>query len=68
MRAFVCIGTIEERIDAMIRDKRTLSDLTVTSGEHWLADIGDDDLHDLIRLRDEAVRRMTPVERFSAPR
>ena len=55
VRTFVCIGTIEERIDAMIRDKRTLSDLTVTSGEHWLADIGDDELHDLIRLRDEAV-------------
>ncbi|MCP2193695.1 Helicase conserved C-terminal domain-containing protein [Williamsia deligens] len=55
VRTFVCIGTIEERIDAMIRDKRVLSDLTVTSGEHWLADIGDDELHDLIRLRDEAV-------------
>jgi superfamily II DNA or RNA helicase len=55
VRTFVCIGTIEERIDTMIRDKRVLSDLTVTSGEHWLADIGDDELHDLIRLRDEAV-------------
>ncbi|MBT0567247.1 DEAD/DEAH box helicase [Williamsia sp. CHRR-6] len=55
VRTFVCVGTIEERIDAMIRDKRALSDLTVSAGAHWLADIGDDELFELMRLRDEAV-------------
>ncbi|WP_188487831.1 DEAD/DEAH box helicase [Williamsia phyllosphaerae] len=55
VRTFVCVGTIEERIDAMITDKRALSDLTVTAGESWLADIANDDLYDLMRLRDEAV-------------
>ncbi len=55
VRTFVCVGTIEERIDAMIADKRALSDLTVTAGESWLADIDDAQLYDLMRLRDEAV-------------
>ncbi|MGJ0118765.1 DEAD/DEAH box helicase [Williamsia sp. MIQD14] len=55
VRTFVCVGTIEERIDAMITDKRALSDLTVTAGESWLGQIDDDQLFDLMRLRDEAV-------------
>ncbi|MGU3291146.1 DEAD/DEAH box helicase [Williamsia sp. M5A3_1d] len=55
VRTFVCVGTIEERIDAMITDKRALSDLTVTAGESWLGQIDDDQLYDLMRLRDEAV-------------
>ncbi len=44
-------GTIEERIDAMIASKRELSELTVRSGESWIADLGDDELRDLIALR-----------------
>ncbi|GAC66397.1 DEAD/DEAH box helicase [Gordonia soli] len=52
---FVCVGTIEERIDDMIAAKRELSRLTVDAGESWLADLGDEALLDLFRLRDEAV-------------
>jgi len=43
--------TIEERIDAMIASKRELSELTVRSGESWIADMGDDELRDLVALR-----------------
>ena len=55
VRRFVCVGTLEERIDDMIAKKRELSRLTVASGENWISDLGDDELFDLFALRDEAV-------------
>ena len=55
VRKFVCVGTLEERIDELIARKRELSALTVGTGETWLSDLGDDELFDLIALRDEAV-------------
>ncbi|MFC0314231.1 DEAD/DEAH box helicase [Gordonia phosphorivorans] len=55
VRKFVCVGTLEERIDELIAAKRELSSLTVATGESWLADLGDDALLDLLSLRAEAV-------------
>ncbi|MFT4199989.1 DEAD/DEAH box helicase [Gordonia sp. (in: high G+C Gram-positive bacteria)] len=55
VRKFVCVGTLEERIDEMIAAKRELSALTVRTGESWLADLGDAEVFDLLALRDEAV-------------
>jgi SNF2 family DNA or RNA helicase len=55
VRKFVCVGTLEERIDQLIRDKRELSDLTVATGESWLAASDNDELYELMRLADEAV-------------
>lgn len=55
VRKFVCVGTLEERIDEMIASKKELAGLTVSSGEHWLGDVADDELFELFRLRDEAV-------------
>ena len=55
VRKFVCVGTLEERIDEMVTAKRELSQLTVSTGENWLSDLDDDALFDLLALRDEAV-------------
>ena len=55
VRRFVCVGTVEERIDDMIHSKRELSALTVATGESWLGDFGNDELYELFALRDEAV-------------
>ncbi|WP_440713186.1 DEAD/DEAH box helicase [Gordonia sp. FQ] len=55
VRKFVCVGTLEERIDELIAAKRELSSLTVSTGETWLGDLGDDALFDLLALRAEAV-------------
>ncbi|GAB10654.1 putative helicase [Gordonia araii NBRC 100433] len=55
VRKFMCVGTLEERIDEMISAKRELSALTVRAGESWLSELGDDAVYDLLRLRDEAV-------------
>lgn len=43
-------GTMEERIDEMIRDKRELADLTVSSGEKWLGELSNKELKDLVKL------------------
>ena len=53
----VCQGTIEERVDAMINDKRALADVVVgTTGESWLSELSTDELRDLIVLDHSAVR------------
>jgi len=43
-------GTIEEKIDAMIREKRDLAGLTVTTGETWLGNLSNEELKQLVRL------------------
>ncbi|GAB3565555.1 DEAD/DEAH box helicase [Spirosoma luteolum] len=43
-------GTLEEKIDAMIRSKKELADLSVKTGETWLGDLSDDDLKELVSL------------------
>ncbi len=55
VRRFVCAGTLEERIDAVIAAKRELSDMTVQVGEAWLTELNNDELYELVALRDEAV-------------
>ena len=48
---FVTRGTIEERIDRMIADKRQLADdLLDGTGEVNLTELADDELLDLVRL------------------
>jgi SNF2 family DNA or RNA helicase len=43
----ITAGSFEERIDAMLRDKRELVDLTLSSGESWIAKMSDDQLRRL---------------------
>ena len=43
-------GTLEEKIDAMIRSKRELADLSVKTGETWLGDLSDAELKELVSL------------------
>jgi superfamily II DNA or RNA helicase len=47
----VCQGTIEEKVAALIDDKRALADAVVGStGENWLSELSTDELRDLIAL------------------
>ena len=55
VRKFVCGGTLEERIDAMIEEKKALAGKIVGTGESWLADMSVADLRDVIALAPEAV-------------
>lgn len=52
---FVCRGTLEERIDAMIEDKKDLARSIVGAGEGWLADLSDEELVELVSLGRDAV-------------
>ncbi|HUM69994.1 MAG TPA: C-terminal helicase domain-containing protein, partial [Chloroflexota bacterium] len=48
---FVCLGTLEERIDAMISDKKVLANSIIGSGENWLTEMSTNDLRQLVSLR-----------------
>jgi SNF2 family DNA or RNA helicase len=47
---FVCRGTLEERIDRMIEDKKHLARSIVGAGEQWIAGLSDDQLAALVAL------------------
>ncbi|MCU1372283.1 MAG: family helicase [Ilumatobacteraceae bacterium] len=49
----VCEGTIEDRVAALLADKRAIADSVVTSGEGWVSELGDDDLRLLVALGTE---------------
>jgi len=51
----VCSGTIEERIDAMIQNKRDLAERVVGTGEQWLTELSTAELREVISLRREAL-------------
>ena len=48
---FICLGTLEERIDEMIEHKQTLADSVVGSGESWISELSNEELHELVSLR-----------------
>jgi len=55
VRKFVCPGTVEERIDAMITKKKALSGMVVGEGENWLTELSTDTLRDMFALDSGAV-------------
>jgi SNF2 family DNA or RNA helicase len=55
VRKFVCVGTLEERIDAMIEEKKALAERIVGSGESWLTELSVDDLRAVLTLSPDAV-------------
>jgi SNF2 family DNA or RNA helicase len=52
---FVCVGTLEERIDQMIEQKKELAESIVGSGENWLTEMSTAQLRELFALSREAV-------------
>src|SRR5499427_192537 len=55
VRKFVCVGTVEERIDAMIEEKKALAERIVGTGEGWLTELSVAELRKVIELSPEAV-------------
>ncbi|MGI5241344.1 SNF2-related protein [Dactylosporangium sp. CA-139066] len=55
VHTFVCIGTIEERVEHIMAGKRGLAGVAVGSGEGWLTGLSTDDLLELMSLSPEAV-------------
>jgi SNF2 family DNA or RNA helicase len=52
---FVCTGTVEERIDALIESKLALAESIVGAGESWITELSTAELRDLFALRRDAV-------------
>ena len=55
VRKFICGGTLEERIDAMIEAKRALAERIVGSGEGWITEMSTEQLREVIALSTDAV-------------
>lgn len=52
---FVCVGTLEERIDKLLTDKLLLADQVVGAGDDWLTDLSTDQLRQYLSLGRDAV-------------
>jgi len=52
---FLCAGTLEEKIDALIERKRVLAETIVGTGEDWMTKLSTAELRDLFALRPDAV-------------
>ncbi|MDX9754296.1 MAG: DEAD/DEAH box helicase, partial [bacterium] len=52
---FLCIGTLEERIDAMIESKKEIAESVVGTGENWLTELSTEELKALFQLSKDAV-------------
>jgi len=51
----ICLGTLEEKIDAMIESKKGVADKVVGTGEGWLTELSTAELRQVLALRPEAV-------------
>jgi len=52
---FVCIGTLEERIDQMIEQKKELAESIIGAGEAWLTEMSTEQLKEVFTLSRDAV-------------
>lgn len=52
---FICGGTLEDRIDAMIENKTALANEIVVSGEAVLTELSNEELRNVLRLSESAV-------------
>ena len=52
---FVCRGTLEERIDHMIDEKKELARSIIGAGESWITELSNEELAELVALSRDAV-------------
>jgi SNF2 family DNA or RNA helicase len=52
---FICVGTLEEKIDEMIERKKGVAAKVVGAGEAWLTELSNEQLRALVALRQEAI-------------
>lgn len=52
---FVCVGTVEERIDRLLTEKSALAENIVGSGDDWLTSLSTVELREYLTLSDDAV-------------
>lgn len=52
---FICIGTVEEKINEIIENKKQLAEQTVDAGENWLTELDTEQLRNLFLLDRDAI-------------
>jgi len=52
---YICAGTLEEKIDAMIESKKEIAEKVVGTGEGWLTELSTAELKELFTLSKDAV-------------
>ncbi|MBM3333980.1 DEAD/DEAH box helicase, partial [Candidatus Sumerlaeota bacterium] len=52
---FLCLGTLEEKIDEIIERKKDVAERVVGTGEGWLTELSTAELKNLLALRQEAI-------------
>ena len=57
----VCDGTVEDKIDKLLEQKRALASKVVTPGERWIADLGVDELRELFTLDPRIAAQLAAV-------
>jgi SNF2 family DNA or RNA helicase len=55
VRKLICAGTLEERIDAVIEEKKALAGSVLGTGEAWLTEMSTDELRRVVALSADAV-------------
>jgi SNF2 family DNA or RNA helicase len=55
VRLMIAAGTLEERIDMLLEEKKALADRITGTGEDWIGSLSTDQLRDLLTLRRDAV-------------
>ena len=55
VRKLTCVGTVEERIDTLIAEKKDLAERIVGTGERWITELDTAQLRELVTLSRDAV-------------
>jgi SNF2 family DNA or RNA helicase len=55
VRKLTCVGTVEERIDTLISQKKDLAERIVGSGERWITELDTAQLRELVTLSSNAI-------------
>jgi SNF2 family DNA or RNA helicase len=55
VRKLICAGTLEERIDQVIEEKKALAGSVLGTGEAWLTEMSTDELRRVVALSADAV-------------
>ncbi|CAN5313500.1 DEAD/DEAH box helicase [soil metagenome] len=50
----ICAGTVEEKVDRLLEQKRKLASSVISSGEKWITELGNDELRELFSLAADA--------------
>lgn len=53
----ISVGTLEEKIDEMIEKKKMLTEQVIGRGDGWVTEMKDDEVYDLIRLREKVIAK-----------